>query len=258
MEMLKRLHQARHLPRLGLFMILLLLSSATLRGTEAATPVGQSPDDGTSSQTGTVEVNRVEFPVVLSDNQMYTIVGYLYEKEDHTKEGCKKKHDTVQVLLHGGTYNHKYWDAGTVNGVDYSYARFMAEQCYSVLALDRLGAGESSKPGGDFLDKDENAASIAQVLISLRASNNPTGRKFKKVVLVGHSLGTFSGIYTLGTYGNIADAFVATGWVTAPGVVPLDPEFAQAALAFPYILFPSEVRSALFYYPTSADPDVIA
>jgi len=161
-------------------------------------------------------------------------------------------------LLHGGTYNHRYWDAGTINGVDYSYARFMAARCYAVLALDRLGAGESSKPDGDFLDKDENAASIAQVLISLRTPYNPTQRKFKQIVLVGHSLGTFSAVYTLGTYGNIADALVATGWVDAPGVVPIDPAFVEATLAEPYIVFPAEVRTALFYYAPSADPDVIA
>jgi len=214
--------------------------------------------DNAAPHNGSIEVTRVEFPVILSDNQVYTMVGFLYAKQGIGREKCKKKRDTVQVLLHGGTYNHKYWDAGTINGVDYSYARFMAERCYAVLALDRLGAGESSKPDGDFLDKDENAASIAQVLISLRANHNPTGRKFKQIALVGHSLGTFSSIYTLGAYGQLADALVATGWVNAPGVVPIDPALFQALLANPYSVLPSEARSALFYYSPSADPDVIA
>ncbi|HKQ77942.1 MAG TPA: alpha/beta hydrolase [Blastocatellia bacterium] len=250
-------HQAvwlRQIPRALAIAASLSLSSIALAGTIYEHAMG----DNAAPHNGAIEVTRVEFPVILSDNQVYTIVGFLYVKQRIGQEKCKKKPDTVQVLLHGGGYNHKYWDAGTINGVDYSYARFMAEKCYAVLALDRLGAGESSKPDGDFLDKDENAASIAQVLISLRANHNPTGRKFKQIALVGHSLGTFSSIYTLGTYGPLADALVATGWVNAPGVVPLDPAFFQALLANPYSVLPSEARSALFYYSPSADPDVIA
>jgi pimeloyl-ACP methyl ester carboxylesterase len=255
----RKLRQSAGLKQLlGLLAALLLLSGITLAGTEAGAIDEHATSGNAKPHNGAIEVKRVEFPVILSDNQVYTMVGYLYVKGGMAQEDCKKKRDIVQVLLHGGTYNHKYWDAGTINGVDYSYARFMAEQCYSVLALDRLGAGESSKPDGDFLDKDENAASIAQVLISLRANHNPAGKKFKQIALVGHSLGTFSAIYTLGSYGPLADALVATGWVTAPGVVPIDPAFFQALLANPYIVLPSDARSALFYYPPSADPEVIA
>jgi pimeloyl-ACP methyl ester carboxylesterase len=205
-----------------------------------------------------VQVDRVAFPVTLSDNQVYTVVGYLYTPRGNDRHTCKQRRDTVQVLVHGGGYDHRYWDAGMINGNDYSYARDMAGRCYSVLALDRLGAGESSRPDGDLVDKEQDASSIAQILTVLRKQNNPTGRKFKNVVLVGHSFGSFSSIYTLGAHGDLADVLVVTGWANAPGVVPLDPAFIQAVLANPYIALPPEVRTALFYHLASADPNVIA
>jgi pimeloyl-ACP methyl ester carboxylesterase len=204
-----------------------------------------------------IQVDRVAFPVTLSDNQVYTVVGYLYTPRGNDKHTCEERRDTVQVLLHGGGYDHRYWDAGTINGSDYSYARDMAGRCYSVLALDRLGAGESSRPDGDLADKEQDASSIAQILTALRKQGNPSGRKFKNVVLVGHSFGSFSAIYTLGAHGNLADALVVTGWTNAPGVVPIDPEFIQALLVDSYIRLPDQVRTALFYSLDTTDPDVI-
>jgi pimeloyl-ACP methyl ester carboxylesterase len=205
-----------------------------------------------------VQVGRVAFPVTLSDNQVYTVVGYLYTPQGNDRHSCEERRDTVQVLVHGGGYDHRYWDAGTINGTDYSYARDMAGRCYSVLALDRLGAGESSRPDGDLTDKEQDASSIAQILTELRKQNNLTGRKFKKIVLVGHSFGSFSSIYTLGAHGDLVDALVVTGWTNAPGVVPIDPAFIQALLVNPYISLPAEVRTALFYHLAAADPAVIA
>jgi pimeloyl-ACP methyl ester carboxylesterase len=205
-----------------------------------------------------IQVDRVAFPVTLSDNQVYTVVGYLYTPQGNDKHTCEERRDTVQVLLHGGGYDHRYWDVGTINGTDYSYARDMAGRCYTVLALDRLGAGESSQPDGDLIDKEQDASSIAQILAALRKQGNPSGRKFKNIVLVGHSFGSFSAIYTLGAHGDLADALVVTGWTNSPGVVPIDPAFIQAVLANPYISLPAEVRIALFYHLASADPEVIA
>ncbi len=135
----------------------------------------------------------------------------------------------------------------------YSYARFMANRCYTVLALDRLGTGESSRPDGDVVTKETEASALAQILTLLRQTGT-----FKRVVLVGHSFGTLLATYTLGTYGNLADAFVATGWVNAPGVVPVDPAYIQSLFATPYITLPPEVRTALFYDTANADPSVIA
>jgi pimeloyl-ACP methyl ester carboxylesterase len=211
------------------------------------------------AQAPGIQVERVEFPVQLSDNQTHTLVGYLYTRQGNLDENeqCGKRSRTIQVLLAGATYNHRYWDTPTINGIDYSYARAMAAQCFSVLALDRLGTGESSRPSGDFINLAVEADSVAQILTALRTNQNPTGRRFKRVVLVGHSFGTMLAVYTLGEYGNVADALVATGWIHVPGTVPLSPEFVQALLQMEHIQVAPEVRNILFYYSGSADPAVI-
>lgn len=207
-----------------------------------------------------VQVERIAFPVVLSDNQQYQVVGYLYTQAGNPNniDQCGARNHTVQVLLHGATYNHRYWDAAAINGNDYSYARYMAQQCYAVLALDRLGSGESSKPDGDLVNLANDSDSIAQVLSSLRTNRNPSQRRFKRIVLVGHSFGSLDAVYTLGEYGNVADALVATGWIHSPGTVPIEPAIFEALLANPYISVPAELRTALFYHAPAADPDVIA
>src|SRR5512134_1855726 len=109
--------------------LLTLLCLSLVSGTGAA--FAQQAALGVS-----VQVDRVAFPVTLSDNQVYTVVGYLYTPQGNNEHICEERRDSVQVLLHGGGYDHRYWDAGTINGSEYSYAHEMARRCYSVLALD--------------------------------------------------------------------------------------------------------------------------
>lgn len=208
---------------------------------------------------GTIEMTQVNFTVTLADQQQYTIAGYLYTRQGNPQEAtqCGKRSQTVQVLLSGATYNHTYWDGPVINNNDYSYARYMAGQCYSVLALDRLGTGASSRPSGDFITKVTEADAVAQVLASLRTKHNPAGRRFKRIVLVSHSFGSFLSVYTLGEYGNVADALVVTGWIHVPGTVPLPAEYVQQLLQTPSITVAPEIRSQLFYYPPTADQAVI-
>jgi len=234
----------------NIILILALVCLTVASGTGAA--FAQSAAAGV-----TVQVNRVEFPVKLPDNNVYTLVAYLYTPQGADPATCEERRDTVQVLVHGATYDHRYWDVDPINGTTYSYARYMVQQCYSVLALDRLGAGESSRPDGDLLTKSADASSIAQILTGLRKPGNPTGRKFKRIVVVGHSFGTFTATYTLGTYGNLADAFVATAWVNGPGTIPVPADYIQSLLAAPYIMLATPVRTQLFYAPPSADQAVI-
>ena len=208
-----------------------------------------------------LQVERVEFSTTLADGNVYTIVGYAYSQNGNANnvKDCGSKRHTIQVLLAGATYSHRYWDAATINGIDYSYARYMAGQCYTVLALDRLGTGESSYPAsGDFVTKDTEADALSQILTSLRTKNNPLERRYARIVLVGHSFGSFLAEYTLGVYPDAADALVATGWLNSPAPLPFIAAELAPLLATDYTGFPPEVRSLLFYYPPSADPDVIA
>jgi len=197
-----------------------------------------------------VRVKRLTFPVTLSDGNTYSIVGYLYYRGSY-------KHRTLQVAIHGGTYNHAYWDIPRINGDKYSYARYMAREHYAVLAIDQLGAGESSKPDGDLLELPEVASGVHQVLSSLRTCQNPLHHDFDKIVLVGHSLGAVTATYVQATYDD-ADGLVSTGSLHAPYPVPLDPAVINPLLQQPYFEFPPALREMLFYHAPAADPDVIA
>src|ERR1051325_9227218 len=120
-----------------------------------------------------VKVDRLDFAVTLSDGNTYTIAGFLYYQGSF-------RNRPLQVLVHGGTYNHKYWDVRTINGHSYSYARFMAKEGYALLAIDQLGTGESSKPDGDFVTLNETALSLHQVLGQMRSGNNPLAYPFQQ------------------------------------------------------------------------------
>jgi pimeloyl-ACP methyl ester carboxylesterase len=196
------------------------------------------------------KVKRLEFSVSLSDGNTYTIAGFLYSTGSF-------RNRPLQVLVHGGTYNHKYWDAPTINGQSYSYARFMAEEGYAVLAIDQLSAGESSKPSGDFVTLNETTLSIHQVLAQLRSGNNPLDYAFQQIVLVGHSFGSINSIFVQGTYHD-ADALVVTALGHVPHQLPIPPDLITELAKFPYFPLPAEARSALFYNAAAADADVIA
>jgi len=211
----------------------------------ALTPVIIKADDD-----NLLKVDRVDFSVTLSDGNAYTIAGFLYYKGSF-------RNRPLQVLVHGGSYNHKYWDAPTINGQSYSYARFMAEEGYALLAIDQLGAGESSKPAGDFVTLNETTLSIHQVLAQMRSGNNPLGYAFQQIVLVGHSFGSINSIFVQGTFHD-ADALVVTALGHVPHELPIPPELIIALAQFPYFPLPAEARSALFYFADAADADVIA
>jgi pimeloyl-ACP methyl ester carboxylesterase len=162
----------------------------------------------------------------------------------------------VQILTHGITYNHGYWDLPEIDGQDYSYARYMARQHYAVLALDLPGAGESDKPNGDFLNLAESASALHQVAQQLRASAEKN--TFETLVYVGHSNGALISTFAQAQYGD-AQAVVMTGWLNTLHSVPVDPVVIGSLLeSGPYIRIPGEMRGPLFYDAANADPAVIA
>ena len=226
--------QLRHVMRFCALLLVFVISSVIIKA-----------DDGNE-----FKVNRLDFSVTLSDGNTYTIAGFLYYKGSfHNRP--------LQVLVHGGTYNHNYWDVPTINGQSYSYARFMAEEGYALLAIDQLGAGESSKPAGDFVTLNETASSLHQVLVRMRSGNNPVGHAFQQIVLVGHSFGSINSILVQATYHD-ADALVVTALGHVPHELPIPPELIIELAQFPYFPLPAPARSALFYFPDAADADVIA
>jgi alpha-beta hydrolase superfamily lysophospholipase len=200
-----------------------------------------------------IEVDQLSFPVHLSDGNTYQITGYYYHQGP-------PRDRILQVTVHGATHYHIYWDLPEVNGVSYSYARYMVAQGYDVLAIDQLGTGASSQPNGDFVTLPETASALHQVLASLRNPHNPTGRLHGQIALVGHSNGSLTSIYTTGTYHD-PDALVTTAWMHVPHPLPFNPADIIATLTTPYIpatTFSLGFWIGIFYYVPGTDLDLVA
>ena len=91
---------------------------------------------GVTCQTETV-------PVALAADQpaSYRVSGLLCATRRELAEGA-----TVQFLVPGATYDHTYWEFGTVDGRRYDYARSVAEAGFPAFDIDEIGTGLSSHP----------------------------------------------------------------------------------------------------------------
>lgn len=223
-----------------------VLAALVAIGVPAAAQADESAQ-GDGGNSGGIRVQRLVFPVNAAGGQ-YHAVGYMY-----CRGSCEGK--VLQVLQHGATYNHTYWDAPAINGVSYSYARYMAQRNYAVLALDQLGSGESDVPNGDLLNLAECASVDAQVINQLRSGNNSEHYRFRKIVQVGHSMGAITGVY-MQAVSHPADLLVVTGDFHVPRPNNLPPEVFAAMTANPYDRLDGPGRPFLFYSPPTADPAV--
>jgi pimeloyl-ACP methyl ester carboxylesterase len=206
-----------------------------------------------------IKVDRLVFPVSLSTGPA-NVVAYLYYHGSYENR-------PLQVLVHGATYNHAYWDFPAVNGEGYSYARYMAARKHAVLAVDLPGAGESDKPSGSALGLADTGSAVRQVVEALRSGDNPVAHRFSPIVLVGHSAGSIAATYAQANW-HPADALVITASRHLVGdvlnlpvtqaILPLLFQLVSFFQAVPYFSLPSDNRTGLFYYPPAADPDVIA
>jgi pimeloyl-ACP methyl ester carboxylesterase len=163
---------------------------------------------GASAALGAQRCEDVTLTVRLSpgDATDYHVFGQLC-----SRGGLKNK--TIQIALHGATYSHLYWD-WPFQPETYSYVLRATAEGYAVLNLDRIGVGESDHPPADQVTIESNAYVVHQIVQTLRGGNllvQPFGRiRAKRVVLVGHSLGSVISIQEAGTYHDV-DGVVLTG-----------------------------------------------
>jgi alpha-beta hydrolase superfamily lysophospholipase len=173
----------------------------------------------------------------------------------------------LQILVSGVTYTNAYWDLPGFGG-RYSYTRFMNQHGYDTLAIDRLGIGRSTRPTlAVHVDAYSNADALRQVVEAVRR-NGVAGRRYDKIVLTGHSYGTFISDLTSATYGGV-DGIIGTGWLQQPtplglmGVLssfwaaPMDPKFRGTIVDPGYVTTRPGVRN-FFYEESETDPAVIA
>jgi pimeloyl-ACP methyl ester carboxylesterase len=129
---------------------------------------------------------RADSLVALAEGQPanYLVAGELCATPEELKNGA-----TVQLLVHGATYNHEYWNLGSIRGSTYSYARAVAARGIATFALDEIGVGGSSHPPSTLVTVDA-AAFVAHQIVSALRNGSLTGTHFGKVIAVGHALGS--------------------------------------------------------------------
>jgi pimeloyl-ACP methyl ester carboxylesterase len=180
----------------------------------------------------------------------------------------------VQLLVHGITYDHGYWDfPDPTGGTDrYSYVAAAHRAGYATFAIDRIGSGRSSRPPGLSVTIDVNASVVHQVVTALRAgfaTLDGATPPFEKVVLVGHSYGSWTSWVEASKYHDV-DAVVLTGVshrMPLVGALPkalnlypavLDPKFGLfGPVDASYLTTRAGTRYEMFYAPAPADPAVV-
>jgi pimeloyl-ACP methyl ester carboxylesterase len=170
------------------------------------------------------------------------IVGYRYDTF------CTSP--TVVLLMHGLSYTKESWDFP-----GYSVAQKVAEAGYAVVAIDRLGYGESKLDDGYAVTHEAYADMAHQIVEQLR------GQGFSHVVLGGHSAGAGTTELEAALYGGV-DAIMALGWHHRPsnqlGQDFFTGDYLRAAQDdYEFFLGTPQHRAEMFYTAT-ADPAVVA
>jgi pimeloyl-ACP methyl ester carboxylesterase len=166
---------------------------------------------------------------------------------------------TVQLLVPGYTYDHTYWDFG-YRPERYSYVRAATRAGYATFNIDRLGTGRSGRPPAQDVTVDDHAWVVHQVAQALRKS-------FRKIVLVGHSLGAGTAQEEASRYHDV-DAVILSDWLHAaasygaPMVpafsIPAQTERRFASMPAGYTTTAPGTRGTMFHSAGDTDPAVIA
>lgn len=198
-------------------------------------------------------------PVTLPDGSPHQVYGEL----------CTPRRvlaDTpVQLLLHGGTYDHTYWDWPEPRQ---SYVEHAVARGYATFNLDRIGYGRSDRVDGERLDFEVSGYVTHQVVRQLRSGE--FGHRYRTVVLNGHSMGGITAQWAA-SHGGV-DALVVSGLPKHPGPeaepesddqgspgdafypAAQDPKFAGRPWADNYLTTRPGVREELFLRAGSHRP----
>lgn len=225
-------------------------------------PVGTSPAAATTGHNATPTCVAYRLPVRIADPGPAT--------ETLWGELCypgSRRPRTVQLLVHGGYYNHLYWNF-VVGGGYYSYVRAAVAAGYATFNVDRIGSGNSSRPVSSLLDGVAGSVALHEAITALR-SGSLDGHAFTRVIWVGHALGSMHAWLEIPRYNDV-DAAVLTGVLhgynpehlrtVSMNVYPAvdDPKFANSGLDRGYYTTKPGTRGDMFYYAATADPAVIA
>jgi pimeloyl-ACP methyl ester carboxylesterase len=171
----------------------------------------------------------------------------------------------VQLLIHGGAYNHTYWDS-SFRPEQYNYVKQATALGYATLNIDRLGNGNSDRPDPATLDFNVAGFVAHQVVSALRAGS--LGPAFHKVIINGHSMGAAAAENEAENWDDI-DALILSGigHDLSPGVqqtvggklypAELDPKFA-GQIQTGYLTTVPGQRASAFILPGLVEPGMVA
>ncbi len=179
---------------------------------------------------------------------------------------------TVQILVHGGTYNHTYWDfsCSACQTNDYSYVQYMAQSGYTTFTYDRLGFGQSDHPLPELVTLQMGAYVLSQLMTDLKTGADGLPR-FQKEILVGHSIGSAlvvdeasnptlarpDGVILSGFLHYLDDVKLAL-YLTDLEPALLDPNLSPNAVLPGYLTTVPGARGQIFYDLSNVDPQVLA
>jgi pimeloyl-ACP methyl ester carboxylesterase len=270
----------------GLVTVTVLASAAGVLGTGVAlagpssdpdvVAASVAPDNGRTCTTSKLPVDLQPGVVVAPGSDL----GLTLDKQKNGQyvvvKLCLPEGPTpnaVQILTHGITYDHRYWniaDPANPDADTYSWEAAAAKAGYATASIDRIGNGESSHPLSTFVDITSNSTALHDVVQALR-EGKIDGQQggFDKVALVGHSYGSFTSMIEASRFRDV-DAVILTGFShkvdigtpvnieTSDYPALLDPQFTGANLDPGYITPRPGTHRGLYYAPsTDVDPRII-
>lgn len=124
--------------------------------------------------------------------------------------------DTVQLLLHGASFTKYYWSAFGPVGSGYhenlySWVDHFRNEGFHIVAVDRLGAGNSTQPNSSYVTALVEV-DVTRSLVDQLRSGVVSMRKFDRIVLAAHSYGSFIVDLLLYQSPKVADAIILTGY----------------------------------------------
>ncbi len=218
---------------------------------------GRVVDLGPSRAAGGTPCRGYEFTVAMTEDSPaeHQVYGELCTR------GRVTSRTPLQILLHGGTYDHAYWD-WPFQPRRYSYVEQATRQGFATLNLDRLGYGRSDHPDPNGLDFAVHGYVTHQIVRLMDA-------RFRTIVLNGHSMGGITAEHAAARGG--VDAVIISGLAADRGTdrsetkrpeptfhpAEQDPQFADAGLPPGYLTSIPGTRAGMFLDGGEYDPAIV-
>jgi pimeloyl-ACP methyl ester carboxylesterase len=175
------------------------------------------------------------------------ITGYKEVTQDFQISGIlctpKKNADSsraIQLLVHGIGFDSSYWNyqGAGVPESHYSYVYQAAEQGITTFRYDRIGTGDSERPS-DGVNQVQAATEVGVLMSMANKLKNTTeigGKKWEKVLLIGHSYGSVQSQAVTHMNPAAVDGVILTGYSASTVGVPFyltSTVYTMAKMVFP-------------------------